>query len=135
MAVDADVLELEGRSLVPLLYGAEVENPEPAFAQRRPADNLRIRGGWPDELALVAEAERFKYIQHSEGQDELYDLAADPLELDNLIGTGEPEEKLLARWLARKYQSMVEHPLAESPEGAQIEPEYIEELEALGYLN
>ena len=95
----------------------------------------RIRGGWPDELVLVAEADRFKYILHSEGDDELYDLQADPLELRNLIGEGLPEEQELSGWLARKYQWMVENPLFEASEGVQIETEYIEELKALGYLN
>jgi hypothetical protein len=96
---------------------------------------VRLRGGWPDELVLVAEADRYKYILHSVGNDELYDLESDPLELDNLIGTGLPVEQELASWLARKYQWMVENPLAEAPEGVQIEAEYIEELKALGYLN
>jgi arylsulfatase A-like enzyme len=135
VAVDADALELEGRSLVPLMRGVKSEIVEPAFSQRRPADMLRLRGGWRDELVLVAQADRFKYILHSVGEDELYDLAADPLELDNLIGTGQPEEDELAGWLARKYQWMVEHPLSESPDGVQIESEYVEELKALGYLN
>jgi len=135
VAVDADALELEGRSLVPLMRGVKSESVEPAFSQRRPADTVRLRGGWPDELVLVAQVDRFKYILHSKGQDELYDLAADPLELDNLIGTGQPEEDELAGWLARKYQWMVEHPLSESPDGVQIESEYVEELKALGYLN
>ena len=128
-------LELEGRSLVPLLDGLGLDGTEPAFAQRRPADSLRIKGGWPDELVLVAESDRFKYILHSEADDELYDLEADPLELENLIGTGLPEERELSSWLARKYQFMVEHPLTTDPEGVQIESEYVEELKALGYLN
>ncbi len=132
--LDADALELEGRSLVPLLEGAQLGTTGPAFAQRRPADNLRIRGGWPDELVLVAAAERFKYILHSVGEDELYDLEIDPLEQENLIGTGLPQEQELSSWLARKYQWMVEHPLTGSLEDVQIEPEYVEELKALGYL-
>ena len=119
---------------MPILSGVESESVEPAFAQRRPADKVRIRGGWPDELALVAEGDRFKYILHSEGDDELYDLKTDPLELENLIGTGLPEERELAEWLARKYEWMVERPLSESPGGVQIEAEYVEELKALGYL-
>ena len=135
VALDTDSLELEGRSLVPILSGVGSESVEPAFAQRRPADKVRIRGGWPDELALVAEGDRFKYILHSEGDDELYDLETDPLELENLIGTGLPEERELAEWLARKYQWMVEHPLSEPPGGVKIESEYVEELKALGYLN
>jgi arylsulfatase len=128
-------LDLEGRSLVPLLDGVALDGAEPAFAQRRPADRIRLRGGWPDELVLVAEADRFKYILHSKGKDELYDLETDPLERQNLIGTGLPEEQELSNWLARKYQWMVDHPLVDSPEGVQIEEEYVEELEALGYLN
>lgn len=135
VSLDARAMELEGRSLVPLLEGAEPDPTEPAFAQRRPADKVRIRGGWPDELVLVAEGDRYKYILHSEGEDELYDLQADPLELENLVGEGLPEERELSSWLARKYQWMVENPLFGAPEGVQIESEYVKELEALGYLN
>ncbi len=133
--LDAETLELEGRSLVTLVQGAQIGQGEPAFAQRRPAGESKSRLGWSKELVLAAEAERFKYILHSEGEDELYDLESDPLELENLIGTGLPAERELAEWLARKYQWMVEHPLSESPGGVQIEAEYVEELKALGYLN
>ena len=115
--------------------GAGCGPTEPAFAQRRPADKLRIRGGWPDELVLVAEGDRYKYILHSEGEDELYDLQADPVELENLVGEVLPEERELSSWLARKYQWMVENPLFDAPEGVQIESEYLKELEALGHLN
>jgi arylsulfatase A-like enzyme len=135
VGLDAEALELEGRSLVPLLAGDRWANDEPAFAQRRPADKLRIRGGWPDELLLVAEGERFKYILHGSGPDELYDLEADPLERENLIGRGLAEEQQLSSWLLHKYQWMVEHPLSGSSEEVEIEPEFLEELEALGYLN
>ena len=81
---------------------------------------------------MPTHAER-RVLDYSPSQ--LYDLVADPLELDNLIGTGRPEEERLAGWLARKYQWMVEHPLTGSLDEVQIESEYVEELKALGYLN
>lgn len=83
----------------------------------------------------MAEDDRYKYILRGGGEDELYDLQADPQELENLVGEGLPEERELSRWLARKYQWMVEHPLFDAPEGVQIESELVEGLEALGYLN
>ena len=53
----------------------------------------------------AARTERFKYIRYTElrGMDELYDLAADPYEMDNIIDTAKGREALpsVAAELAR----------------------------------
>jgi hypothetical protein len=134
--VDAAELELEGVSLTGLLAGGKA-NPgiDFAVAQRRPSDKERWAKGWESGLVLAAQNERYKYILKSHGDDELYDLEADPLETENLIGTGLEVEKKLAGWLTRKYEWMRAHPLVGTPEDPKIEEEFVQELEALGYLN
>ncbi len=136
LPVDGSELELEGTSLAPLLSGSKA-NPgiDFAVAQRRPTDKARWKQGWESGLILAAESDRYKYILHSHGEDELYDLRADPLETTNLVGSGLEVEKQLAGWLTKKYEWMRTHPLVGTPVDPQIDEEFIEELKALGYLN
>lgn len=134
--LDAEALELEGTSLSPLLEGSRA-NPgiDFAVAQRRPTDKDRWEDGWESGLVLAARNEQYKYILHSHGDDELYDLDADPFETTNLVGTGLEVEKKLAGWLTQKYEWMRANPLVGAPADPQIDKEFIEELKALGYLN
>jgi choline-sulfatase len=122
----------EGRSLVGrLARPSAAADAAYAFSQRRPPDQMRLDNGWQPGLLLAAQGERYKYILSSDGQDEFYDLRADPRELNNLVGEDLEAKDELRRWLARKYQGLLGDPLA--PAG-QIEGEYVEELKALGYL-
>jgi len=134
--VDGEALELEGVSLKSVLEGSPA-NPgiDFAVAQRRPTDKDRWEEGWESGLVLAAQNEKYKYILHSHGQDELYDLEVDPFESTNLVGTGLEVEKKLAGWLTNKYEWMRTHPLVGAPANPKIDPEFIEELKALGYLN
>ena len=83
---------------------------------------------------LSAQNERYKYILHSHGEDELYDLENDPFETINLVGTGLEIEKKLAGWLTQKYEWMRANPLVGTPADPKIDEEFIDELKALGYL-
>jgi arylsulfatase A-like enzyme len=74
---------------------------------------------------------RWKYIGHliREDESELYDLAREPRELDNLYASRpEDVERLLADRAARRFQ----------PDGGQardqLSPVDLERLRSLGYL-
>lgn len=134
--LDREALQLEGVSLKGFLEGSGARSPiDLAVAQRRPTDKSPLRAGWEPGLVLAAQNERFKYILHSDGEDELYDLEADPFETTNLIGRGLETEKKLAGWLTQKYEWMRAHPLVGTPAEPSIDAEFIEELKSLGYLN
>jgi len=88
-----DPVARQGRSLVPLLEGEH-----PAWRQ------LILIEYWSDTVFprirdmgyRAVRTDRYKYIRYLElpGMDELYDLAADPYELRNLMGTSREAELL-----------------------------------------
>jgi len=129
--VDLSYLPLQGRTLLELL-GKDVE-PEPrlAFSQRRPADELRTAAGWEKgDIQSVRDA-TFKYIYHSEGDDELYDLVRDPLESENIA---DRSPAVLAR-MREARQQLYEHMMSRGAGAAAIiNHDNIEELRALGYM-
>ncbi|MFN2543232.1 MAG: sulfatase [Actinomycetota bacterium] len=70
---------VEGVSLLPLL--------------RRNAKSWRtdflvehMKGGHPPDTYCAIRNQQYKYVLYSNGEEELYDLTADPYELDNLAG-------------------------------------------------
>ncbi len=126
---------LEGSTLRPLLERGEPGGaPRVAFAERRPVDAQRLREGWVDETVLVAQTASAKYIRRSVGEDEFYDLDADPLERVDLYGKGMREERELARWLDAKRAAIADGLAGGRPEDREVDPEYLEELRALGYV-
>jgi arylsulfatase A-like enzyme len=112
-----------GASLWPLIDGKEGWQDRPAFSQRRPGDDER---GLADLHAL--QTPRFKYIRNAGGEDEFYDLAADPLELEDLEGV--PERESLRTLLEGRIELY-----GEGRRGSDdIPEEWLEELRALGYV-
>ena len=71
---------VEGRSLVPILSGTEAP-------WRRQVLLEHLRGGYVDGLVVPTycgvRSARWKYVAYSTHEEELYDLAVDPAELDN----------------------------------------------------
>lgn len=124
---------VEGRSLIPLILGdGQGWQPEPAFAQRRPADDRRLEDGWSEGLVLAGQDARYKYILNSGGEDELYDLIADPHEQHNLLDERPEAAKRLREWLSQKYEALAGDHRAEGD--GTIDESHLEELRALGYL-
>jgi len=116
----------EGRSLWPLVRG-ETAAARPVFAQRRPAEDA----GDPDQAEIYAlQTERSKYIWHEPGPDEFFDLAADPLELNDL---GEDAAAAAGLRAALEERLRVLRGLMEGT-GADVPEEWTEELRALGYV-
>jgi arylsulfatase len=99
-----------------------------ALAQR----TGRERAGWQagGEYALVTD--RWKLVRRAGGAEELYDLAADPGELDDVSGSHPDVMAALGRALDEVVESRTSPP-AEA--GDAVPEEQIEALRSLGYVD
>ena len=112
----------EGESFWPLISGA---------SRKAPHDSVIIATNRRDKHAIRSGYE--KYIVWTDGTEELYDLAADPDEQDN-IAKQRPER---AAALRRQLEAVVDLAATDSlPSGNQLrdDPEMNRLLETLGYL-
>jgi len=120
--------EVDGRSLAPLLAGETGAAPGPAYVEtRQPWTSY----GWAP-LAGMRDA-RYKLI--SAPRPELYDLAGDPGESENLLAEGEAlggEAGRAARRLRAALREIESRPSAAA--GAIDDPETVARLAALGYV-
>jgi len=85
--------QVEGRSLMPVLPGGGG-----AWRQQVLLEHLR---GWRNAAARIptycgVRSQRWKYVVYRSQEEELYDLATDPGELENLAGKGAHRARLLA---------------------------------------
>jgi arylsulfatase A-like enzyme len=127
-------LNVEGVSLVPLLEDPSINvGIEPAFSQRRPPDERRLRIGWEPGIKLAVQDGAFKFILNPEPPHEFYDLRRDPNELSNLIHGDSPEKDRLKAWLDEKYEALTRDHRAKSLSD-EIDPQVLEDLKALGYI-
>jgi len=131
--LDRQLFPVVGHSLVPLLEGSGGRFPVRfAYSQRRRPDQRRLELGWePGDLWSV-QTEDHKYVFHSEGKDELYDLRNDPLELDNRIAVDHHARERLRGLAERLHRSLAEQ--GRHLKAGKIDPAHREELRALGYL-
>jgi arylsulfatase A-like enzyme len=118
-----------GRSLLPLLEGGKMV-PAMSFSLRRPwgSDHREWERG---EVFALQDLD-WKYIAHTDGKDEFFDLRSDPLELRNLVEAPSPVRDRLSDMarevfaaLRREGQVATKH----------TEPAVTEELKALGYIH
>ncbi len=85
--------EYHGRSLLPTLRGESMEGP--VFAEH-------IDGGTEAPRVCVVDG-NYKLVMSRAYPASLYDLATDPLELDNLAGRGHPQEARLCQIAESKW--------------------------------
>jgi N-acetylglucosamine-6-sulfatase len=78
----------DGRSLVPLLRGTLPTSWRSGFL----IEHWNGGGGQPQETPTYAaiRTESHKYVEYNTGEKELYDLSADPYELDSIYESAEP---------------------------------------------
>jgi arylsulfatase A-like enzyme len=135
VGLDPDKLgAADGASLEPMLEG---ETPDPRHVAYADSVNMLtyqsasgITNDKNDMLFAITDG-RWKYIHHliREDESELYDLARDPRELNNLYASRPDDvERLLADLTARRFQ-----PDRGQGEG-MMSPEDLERLRSLGYL-
>lgn len=133
IGVDARLPASDGRSLAPALRdGAALDPERPVFLQRRLYRSRRTRGVPVRGEKLGVRAGRWKYIEaQEEGTRELYDLARDPAELENVVDAHPDEARRLAELLARWTEAT---PAARS-RSSEVAPEDARKLRALGYVD
>ncbi len=127
------VIPVEGRSLVPLLTRAETIGHSEVVAERRPADEMRLAGGWAPGDVVAHRSLEEKVIVTSSTGCELYMLGVDPLELYNqcdVVGSAQREERVsdVLNGLERRQQA------GDRLTATGIRPEHVDELRALGYI-
>jgi arylsulfatase A-like enzyme len=132
--LDQNGFTAPGRSLLPLVAGgAAAPAPPPMlFAVRRPVDDRQRRHWEKGEVYSIQDLD-WKYVVHTEGKDEFFDLRSDPLELRNLLEAPSPVKDRLGQIAREAWASL-------SSEGASVrptpfDPRMREELRALGYVN
>jgi arylsulfatase A-like enzyme len=132
MGVDLGAMHFHGLSLAPALLGRSGLDPErPIFLQRRRYESKEV-GAHPvqgDQFAV--RVGRWKYIEAlDESSRELYDLDADPAELEDIVERHPEQAAALA---ARLREWKTRHGLA-TAEPTPVSPDDQKRLEALGYV-
>jgi arylsulfatase A-like enzyme/Flp pilus assembly protein TadD len=120
--------DLHGYSLEPTWSGEGAV--EGVYTPRYYAENLspRLTHGW-GELRVLYEGNK-KYIHGP--RPELYDLAVDPGELDDLSAERPDEARRMREELAVFIQ---EHAADQTATTRALEPELVQRLQSLGYLH
>jgi arylsulfatase A-like enzyme/Tfp pilus assembly protein PilF len=117
--------DMDGRSLIRLMVKKKAKVETTAYSE---SYFPRFHYGWSELKAI--QTRQYKYIDAP--NPELYDLAADPMELSNIV-----EEK---KDIARKFKLTLENAVkrysrkTEARKAETLDPETIARLRALGYV-
>lgn len=116
----------------PLPGDNEMTQREIVLEVHRSDSNIRIGGEFFDRDLIALLVPPLKLIHSSRGESELFDLEADPQELDNLL-TRKPElaAELAARLAALRAEKT---PLYPDQAPLELRPETEEALRAMGYI-
>lgn len=134
------ILDLIGEA-GPLVSLLQQERPEPLFAETERMPPEKLSRVLQDRFSEVANrrfqhqlrsvrAGGYKLVAASDGHEELYHVAVDPLELQDSI-TSAPETAARLRLLLSGYEKR-RRPRRERP--SEIDPETRDALKALGYV-
>jgi arylsulfatase A-like enzyme len=120
---------MQGRSLMPVIYGKEMQQAPPYFSEYMLYSDER--------KAVIMDNEKLIVNKHGTGS-ELYNMAKDPLERDNLIKkdqkTRETLDRLLNQW-RKQCQSLNQQIIGKDQEPIITPPDDIKrDLKALGYI-
>ncbi|MBI2434619.1 MAG: sulfatase-like hydrolase/transferase [Candidatus Hydrogenedentes bacterium] len=123
-----------GVGLLPLLEGKIDRWPVPrlCFAQRQHRYPQGYSTQWEPDPIYCLQSSQCKYIVHTNGQDECYDLSTDPGELVNVISKGNPCCLQMGALARAAFQTLTESAQDVAP--PEFTGEYGEHLKALGYL-
>jgi arylsulfatase A-like enzyme len=119
---------LPGRSILPLLEGQAMK-PVVAFTLRRPWGSDHT--DWEQGEVFGVQDLDWKYIVHTKGKDEFFDLRSDAYERKNLIDGSSPVKERLEDLAWKTFRALLREG-HEAP--AQADPAAIEELRGLGYV-
>ena len=123
---------IQGFSLMSLMEHDEQDFPvNYSFSQRRPWDDSRRK--WEQGEIYCLQDLNFKYIYHSEGKDEFYDLRYDPFESRNLMDFPYEIRDRMKRGLVATYSLLASQNI-EGLNGKKIDEKHLKELKALGYV-
>jgi arylsulfatase A-like enzyme len=127
----------QGQNLPGLRMDAAHEGENLAFSERRAFDKTRNYENDAREITEFGEISslqsiEWKYIDHEDGEDELFNLKDDPRELRNLMGGQLPQQSGYKETLKTFREKIGAKSWPESE--AAPNPELIQELKALGYI-
>jgi arylsulfatase A-like enzyme len=97
-------------------------------------DREEILGGWSSDGVdnLILREPGWKLLEFPDGEDELYNLTADPEEQENVIGDNPPVERRL-REKIRRHEELIRSTEDESVERPDMGEDVKERLRRLGY--
>jgi arylsulfatase A-like enzyme len=135
--LNEQVVSMQGTSLLPLLLNDGRKFPSKyAFSQRRDYDKPSAitsganDEGYEDGEKYALQDTNYKYILHTKGGDEFFNIVDDPYEMTNLIGSGSVEENRLREALISKINEFKQQ-IESQPKS--VDEETIERLKSLGY--